>query len=101
MLFKLTKYKGNYQVSVYQQPLSYYLIFKNGDGIITPLNKASYTRPITNSGVAKEITRKLIIKEIKEIKMDNVWFIPLQFSVTIPIYALSGLEINRDLFCVI
>ncbi len=26
--------------------------------------------------------------------MDNVWFIPLQFSVTIPLYALSGLEIN-------
>jgi len=48
--------------------------------------------------VAKEITRKLIIKEVN---MDNVWFIPLQFSVTIPIYALSGLEINRDLFCVI
>jgi len=48
--------------------------------------------------VAKEITRKLIIKEVN---MDNVWFIPLQFSVTIPISALSGLEINRDLFCVI
>ena len=41
--------------------------------------------------MAKEITRKLIIKERK---MDNVWFIPLQFSVTIPIYALSGLKIN-------
>ncbi len=26
--------------------------------------------------------------------MDKVWFVPLQFSVTIPIYALSGLEIN-------
>jgi hypothetical protein len=26
--------------------------------------------------------------------MDNVWFILLQSSVTIPAYALSGLEIN-------
>ncbi len=41
--------------------------------------------------MAKENTRKLIIKERK---MDNVWFIPPHFSVTIPIYALSGLEIN-------
>jgi len=43
--------------------------------------------------VAKEITRKLIIKERK---MDKVWFVPLQFSVTIPIYALSGLEIKTQ-----
>jgi hypothetical protein len=48
--------------------------------------------------VAKEITRRLIIKERK---MDSVWFIPLQFSVSTPQYALSGLEINRDLFCII
>jgi hypothetical protein len=41
--------------------------------------------------VAKEITRRLIIKERK---MDSVWFIPLQFSVSTPQYALSGLEIN-------
>jgi hypothetical protein len=26
--------------------------------------------------------------------MDNVWFIPLQTSITIPVYALSRLEIN-------
>ncbi len=41
--------------------------------------------------MAKEITRRLIIKERK---MDCVWFIPLQFSVSTPQYALSGLEIN-------
>jgi len=48
-------------------------------------------RPITNSRLTKEITRKLIIKEIK---MDNVWFIPLQSSVTIHEHALSDLKTN-------
>jgi hypothetical protein len=43
--------------------------------------------------VTKETTRKLIIKERK---MDNVWFIPLQTSVTIPKYTLSDLEINTQ-----
>jgi len=48
--------------------------------------------------MAKEITRKRIIKERK---MDNAWFIPLQLSVTIPRCVLSGLQINRDIFRII
>ena len=49
------------------------------------------TQTFTNSRVVKKNTRKLITKEIKA---DNVWFLPLQFSVTIPTFALSGMEIN-------
>jgi len=37
MLFKITVYRGNYHVSASLQPLSYYLIFNNGQGIITLL----------------------------------------------------------------